>query len=160
MKTLRFILTLGSVVFAFSLVTGSAIAAPASQTAIIGSTAGTGPGGCVKYSKVVGFSLKSSGYKYFTGSRVYLDGKLVNVRNGYLPRLLRKGKSAEWLQEIGFSSVIKLTGLAAGKHTIKLVGLTVVAPGRRPSGSLQSVSLVPGNVTATKTIRKCAAFTG
>ena len=160
MKRLSFILTLVSVVSTLSFVAGSALAVPANPTVAIGSTTGTGPGGCVKYSKLVGFSMSSSGYSYFTGSRVYLDGKLVNVRNGYLPRLLRKGRSAQWLQEIGFSSLIKLTGLASGKHTIKLVGLTVAAPVRRPSGSLQSVSLVAGNVTATKTIRKCAAFTG
>ena len=137
------------------------MAVPAKPTVAIGSTTGTGPGGCVKYSKLVGFSMSSNGgYNYFTGSRVYLDGKLVNTRVWYLPRLQGKGKAAQSLQTISFTSVIRLSGLSGGNHTLTLLGLTAVPILRLAAGGASSFDPATGRVTATKTIRKCTAFTG
>jgi len=152
-------------VLAFSAFVGVSAAAPAIPTATIGSTTGTGPAGCVKYSKFVGFTLNAIGTgRFLTGARVYVDSKLVDVKTWALgfaqAHRPNAGKAADGSEVHGFSSVIRLGSFSAGAHTIKLLGLTANLIVRKPLGGASAFNPVTGRVTATKTIVKCASFTG
>jgi hypothetical protein len=159
MKRSRRFLAAQFVGLALAASAGVAVAAPAIPTATIGSTTGTGPGGCVRYSKFVGFTLDVGGSgRELTGARVYLDSKLVDVKNW--PIGFARARKAVDGQQRRFSSVIRLTGLAGGNHTIKLLGLTTNFLTQRSSSHGAGFDPATGRVTATKTIRKCTAFTG
>jgi hypothetical protein len=109
-------LTLGLCIACFAA--SPALAVPAPMVPTIHSTVGTGPKGCVRYTKFVGFSFTSGNYLP-SSARVSLDGVPIGERTYALPAR-RPQAAAVAPAHLGFSWVINLHGLRPGIHQLKL----------------------------------------
>ena len=140
------------VLVALAVFVPAAAAVPGSDpTAKIGSTKGSGAGGCVTTGKTVVFTLDPTvPFVSVIAALVTLDGKKVVSKSFTTPGIQT------------FSYPISVRTKAAGAHTIRLTGLfaTIVFPRRATSSGI----FIP-TATATARIIKCAAkpkphFTG
>jgi hypothetical protein len=146
-------------------VPAAASAKPADPVASIGSTTGTGKGGCVTTSKVVRFTLTSAdGYYRFSSAKVTLDGKTIHTQSFALPASVSGGAAALLPVVNSFTVSVKLSSVKAGKHTLGLSGTVVQPLGRRIGASAASTFTPPGPPTYTNgkvatpaQIVKCAA---
>jgi len=126
-------------------------------TAKISSTRGSGAAGCVQSAKRVRFTIVPN-WLYYTihSATVQLDGRRIASRT-YSPGSSILAKS--------FVATVNLSGLSAGRHTLKLTGMVGVPAGRRAarSASVYTPAMPPshlGKVVQTARITKCVAFTG
>ncbi|MCX6390247.1 MAG: hypothetical protein NT122_06415 [Solirubrobacterales bacterium] len=143
------------VLVALAALAPSAAAVPGSDpTAKIGSTKGSGAGGCVTTGKTVVFTLNPTvPYISVRTAVVTLDGKKVVSKSFTTPGIQT------------FSYPISVRTKAAGAHTIRLTGtfLTIARKSHLPLATASGI-FIP-TATATATIIKCAAkpkphFTG
>ena len=144
------------VLVALAVLAPSAAAVPlVVPTAKIGSTKGSGAGGCVTTGKTVVFTLDPTvPYISVTTAVVTLDGKKVVSKSFTTPGIQT------------FSFPISVRTKAAGAHTIRLTGTfsTVARKSHLPLATA-SGRFIPTTATATSRIIKCAAkpkphFTG
>jgi hypothetical protein len=153
-----------AVTVALAVPTAASAGIAVNPIAVIGSTKGSGPAGCVAASKSVRFTLDPlTSPLFFTSAKVTLDGRSIYSTTYPIPSG-RRAHAAFIVPVVRtFDVNVNLRPLKAGRHTLKLTGSVRFTPVRRSKASVASIWTPPssangyvGTAVETATITKCA----